>query len=199
MSDIGVSFSPFNQSTAGKQQGVGSAAQPVQDAIKILSLRVPTTVGASSGAPQSLLGGPTALGTQLGSFAPLGGGQPGQLSDIQEFLRRLMLSTQGAPALGSTAAVSPFGTQTDPSAAPPDASIAPSAMPPGEGPQAPPDTGGLPVSVSFGDPNQQPQPLSPPAPQPITQPAAPPSPSSGTGGLGEGRANAGYYPPVQTY
>lgn len=181
MSDLGVSFSPFNQPAAGKAQPVGAAGQPVQDAIKILSLRVPTTVGASSGAPQSLLGGPTALGSQLNSFAALGGGQAGQVGNIQEFLRRILLGNQGAPALGSNAAVSPFGT--------PDASIAPSTMQAGEPPQAATETGGLPVSINFGNPGTPQQ----------QQPAIPPSqPPQGNVGLGQGRADAAEYLDRQT-
>lgn len=62
----GVSFSPFNAPPQGGQgmQKPGGV-QPVQDAIRMLSFRMPSTVGASSPAPQGLMGGQTALGGQL--------------------------------------------------------------------------------------------------------------------------------------
>lgn len=64
----GVSFSPFNappQMGQGQQKPGG--VSPVQDAIRMLSFRMPSTVGASAPAPQGLMGGQTAMGGQLGN------------------------------------------------------------------------------------------------------------------------------------
>ena len=87
----GLSFSPFNQNTdQNYRQG---SVSPVQDAIKILSLRMPTMVGPH--APSGVLaGGPTRGGMdannammanwlrmlfsgQLGAGGPGGPGMPG--------------------------------------------------------------------------------------------------------------------------
>ena len=63
MSDmpLGLSFSPFGQGQNGQDQnrpgGTGGSPTP-QDAIKILSLRTPRTVGAASPIPGPLLNAP---------------------------------------------------------------------------------------------------------------------------------------------
>lgn len=122
MSDLGVSFSPFNQPQKG-QAPAGQTA-PVQDAIKIMSLRMPTVAGASAAAPQALLGGPTAQGGQLGSA---NGGL------LQAFLRRLLLG--GQPTAGVNPPAPPQGLGAPP--------MPTSGLAPGGG-------AGLPVGVSFG-------------------------------------------------
>lgn len=106
MSDLGVSFSPFNQDAKPQNQAQGSAA-PVQDAIKILSLRQPTVAGASAPAPQALLGGPTVQGSQMGA------------EGLLAMLRKLLLgptagATPGA-AQGAPPPPSSFGTAGAPS------------------------------------------------------------------------------------
>ena len=64
--DIGTTVSPTNyQDPSQGQRPQGGPINPVQDAIRILSFRVPSVVGANSPIPQSLMGGPTALGPQL--------------------------------------------------------------------------------------------------------------------------------------
>ncbi len=79
----GISFSPFNQPPQMGQGGPRpGGVTPIQDAIRMLSFRMPTTVGASSPAPQGIMGGQTAQGGQLGNPLALnwlralfGGGQ----------------------------------------------------------------------------------------------------------------------------
>lgn len=58
MPPVGMTFSPLNAPSQG-QPGQGPQS-PLQDAIKLLSFKLPTTVGA--GAPSGLLGPPTAAG-----------------------------------------------------------------------------------------------------------------------------------------
>lgn len=68
MNDIsGISFSPLagNQSVPGRP--TGSPVSPVQDAIKLLSFRVPSVVGAGAPSPGALMGGPSPFGTQAAS------------------------------------------------------------------------------------------------------------------------------------
>lgn len=153
MADLGMSFSPFNQDASGKAQaGQTAGAAPVQDAIKILSLRTPTVVGASAAAPQALLGGPTVQGGSVGTA--------GSADALQALLRRLLMAQAASAAPGGQPPSSPFAL-TPGMAAP----LAPSAAP-----SAPPTDPPLPVSFNFGTGNQ---------PQPGSQPTAPPSqPSS---------------------
>ena len=90
---IGQSFQPGAEN--GQQQQNGSRRPPVQEAIRLLSLRLPTVVGARGIAPQQLLQGQGSAG--------LGGG-PMSLGAALEWLRKLM-SGQGEmgtpPELGS--------------------------------------------------------------------------------------------------
>jgi hypothetical protein len=58
-----MTFSPLNSGTPGQ---MGRPQNPVQDAIKLLSFRMPATVGAGAGAAPSLLGAPQ-LGAQVGN------------------------------------------------------------------------------------------------------------------------------------
>jgi hypothetical protein len=84
---IGLSFMP------GGGGGTDPNAQkptPVQQAIQLLSLRIPRTVGAASGAPQSLLDSPG--GSMLG-------GNPNSAAILEEIRRRLF-GGGGAPPSG---------------------------------------------------------------------------------------------------
>lgn len=67
--NAGISFSPLGQA-GGSNQASGQPANrptqaPVQDAIRLLSLKLPTNVGPT--APSGVLGGPTPLGAQMGN------------------------------------------------------------------------------------------------------------------------------------
>jgi hypothetical protein len=67
--DAGISFSPAQNQPTG-QVGGGMAkpgATPLQDAIKLLSFKLPTNVGASAPSPSQIMGGPTPMGAQLGN------------------------------------------------------------------------------------------------------------------------------------
>ena len=54
--NLGITFAP-GHNTTGMQQRPGMASQPVQEAIKLLSLRLPRIVGANAPIPQGLLFG----------------------------------------------------------------------------------------------------------------------------------------------
>lgn len=75
-SDFGLSFAPTGQNEQQNQQN----QTPIQDAIKVLSLRIPSFHGARSPIPNALLQASGAAGM------PGGGGVPGGL---EEWLRRL--------------------------------------------------------------------------------------------------------------
>jgi hypothetical protein len=85
----GVSFQPgsFDQEQQRRQQARGSA-QGVQEAIKVLSLRLPKVVGAQAVSPQALLS------------SPGGGGNP-RVDSIVEAVLSKMFPTQGGPAPGA--------------------------------------------------------------------------------------------------
>lgn len=96
MPQLGLAFSPTNQTMPGSGMARSAAPSTVQDAIKILSFRLPTTVGQNGIAPQSLLGSPTGFGQQLGSAL------------AENWLRSLfsgagMPTSQTAPGLGQPA------------------------------------------------------------------------------------------------
>ena len=101
LDSIGLSFAPTGQRDAQN----GPDASPLQQAIKILSLRVPQNAGAGGIAPTALLTGPGAAG--LGG---LGGGM-----DLLAFLRRLLQpgaprqpgGMGGVPGMGSAPGVPP--------------------------------------------------------------------------------------------
>lgn len=82
MMNTGLSFSPTDQSNdPNRPKG---SANPVQDAIQLLSFRLPSFLGASS--PSPLVGGaPSALGSQIGGGV------------VEEWLKRFF---QGNPAQG---------------------------------------------------------------------------------------------------
>lgn len=73
--NVGLSFAPTSQSLYGHDQG---SANPVQDAIRILSFRMPSVLGSGAATPMQNLGGPSQYGTQLGSAV------------IQNFLRSIL-------------------------------------------------------------------------------------------------------------
>lgn len=88
--EFGLNFAPTGD---GRQQQ-GQSQTPLQDAIKVLSLRIPQFVGAGRGiAPQELLMGGGSAGV------PGAGGVPGGL---EEFLRRVFGQMGGgqAPTMG---------------------------------------------------------------------------------------------------
>lgn len=102
--EFGLSFSPLNPPPGqaggpnGYQPGGGSGS-PIQDAVRILSLRIPRVVGASALGPSPLLNGPGGAG--------FGGGGSLEALLMRIFGRR--------PGSGPVAAMpmpsdSPFGT-----------------------------------------------------------------------------------------
>lgn len=84
---FGLSFMPGGQQDASGNPS-GQRPSPVQQAIQTLSLRIPRTVGAASGAPQSLLEGAGGAGL---------GGNPNAAAILEAIRRRLFGPTAGAP------------------------------------------------------------------------------------------------------
>src|SRR5262245_8106566 len=135
---IGLSFTPTAQNQA-QQQAFGSS-NPVQDAVKILSLKVPTVVGAQSLAPAGLLNAPGA------------GGLPGGLN-LDDLLKKLFAAGGGPaslpPGFGGTPGIT--GAPSPPSLMP---RITPGTPPPsGAPPSRLPGPGGTDiVTVPPGSP-----------------------------------------------
>jgi hypothetical protein len=89
---FGVSFLPNGDSRyqrPGEEAGAGANIQPVQDAIKILSLRVPRMVGANPLAPLALLQG-------RGS----GGLSEGLLQQLLRTMGQMPATNAGGPMAG---------------------------------------------------------------------------------------------------
>lgn len=123
LDSIGLSFAPGQR--ANPQQGPDQGnLSPVQQAIKILSLRVPQNAGAGGITPNALLTGPGAAG--LGAA---GGG-----FDLMALLRQLF--QQGPNAMGAGQA--PLG-------APPLPHVTP-----GQGPMTPQPGPGMPTFPTPG-------------------------------------------------
>lgn len=161
--NFGLSFSPLGDRNGGQndpREGGGAGASPIQDAIRVLSLRIPQFAGPGSIAPQQLLNSPGAAG-----IAPPGGLQPGGL---EQFLKFLFGQMAGASGMQPTAPM-PGGMPGAPGgAAPPKIGPGVQAPAPGgafpeipgpQGPQAPPQmpgTGNTPFNqepIGQGNPN----------------------------------------------
>lgn len=161
MANVGLNFGPNAQ--GGQLRS--SPASPTQDAIRILSFRMPTILGSAAPAPPSLLGGPTAQGGQMGG------------SMAENWLRMLfgggqMNGPMGGMGGGATGSMG----------------MGMSSM--GSSPYAPPSSS-LPASFQFGGDPEQPQPRDPgmPSAPQAPQPQMPQMPSfgnvyGGPGGLG---------------
>lgn len=92
MDTFGLSFSPTqqnqnNQNPNNQSPTAGGSGSPIQDAIKVLSLRIPHITGPGGIAPPSLL--------NSGGGAGIGGGTMGQPGGLEEFLRRLFAGQMG--------------------------------------------------------------------------------------------------------
>lgn len=165
MPPVGVSFSPLggNSQASGSNTGQASPsgfAAPVQDAIKLLSFRLPSQVGASAGAPGSIMGGPTALGPQIGNAI------------AEQWLRRLFQG-QGDPTQSQMPSQVPPGAM-----GPFSGGVTGAASGIGGGPQtssfptgAPPSA--TPVNVGFGDGGPRMAPDPGVAPPPVNTPQLP--------------------------
>lgn len=94
---MGISFSPSGDPS---QQQNGQKPTPVQQAIQTLSLRIPRTVGAASGAPQQLLQGQGGAGL---------GGNPNAAMTLEALIRRLFGGGAGLPMPGGPPGGDPGG------------------------------------------------------------------------------------------
>ncbi len=143
----GISFSPFNQPPQMGQGQRPGGVTPIQDAIRMLSFRMPSTVGASSPTPQGLMGGQTALGGQLGNPLAL------------NWLRALFggQAMPGAPLPGMGAGTPPGGFGGIPGLprqGPSEGNDVTGGNPPPVGAPWGGGGGGLPVNIGF-DPGGQ--------------------------------------------
>ncbi len=156
----GVSFSPLN---TGSTPGQSGQASPLQDAIKILSFRMPTVVGA-----------------QMSAGSPLAGNLGDSVADnwLMNLFRGVLPAGTAVPGTpGQPAQPPPVGYP----GAPPSGGTAPppiitGAPPPGPPPPAPPPIiGFIPPGIPPVLPPDPPPPsVEPPGPPP---PAPPPDPS----------------------
>jgi hypothetical protein len=89
---IGLGFADALTGKSGQQQGPSGGQTPIQDAIKVLSLKIPQFVGASPLAPGQLLNGQGSAGF------PFSGGMPGGL---EQFLAQLFgqMGQNGQPGM----------------------------------------------------------------------------------------------------
>lgn len=148
----GVSFSPLGDPS--KDAGGPTANQPVQEAIRTLSLRIPQIRGAApSVAPNALMNAPGAAG-----FAPAQGGA--NLGGLEQILRKLF----GMPATGAFA---------PPMGGPP--SMAPSGGGASFGPSMSGGAAPMPsITPGYGENTPTPQPVDPSLLAPAPAPPAPP-------------------------
>lgn len=118
----GVSFQPGGVQQGDPRQPQQPRSSGVQEAIKILSLRLPKVVGAQSAAPQALLGSQGSGGNRVDSV-------------VNQVLSRIMPTGQpGSPPVSTTMPVPPRTQPQAPQGAPSfsgdaPASYAPPAMP----------------------------------------------------------------------
>jgi hypothetical protein len=155
--NAGISFAPFSQSppSAGASP---TTANPVQDAIKLLSFRLPRNVGASPVAPGAIMGGPTALGPQLGN-------------SIAEQWLKALFQGQPLPSLGG-----PSDQGGMPGGMPPNAGGSPFDMAAAQG---------LPSILSQGRPSSVPVNVTTTPPEdrrPLETPTPPSAPTDTYGG-----------------
>lgn len=156
MNNFGISFSPFgndNPNNNNQRGDSGGATPSPQEAIRVLSLRVPRTVGVASPIPSMLL---NAQGG--GGFGGGGGPQGMPPGGMEELLRRLFGQAAQGP-MGMPSMAAPMG--------------APAGAPPAGGGSAPPPRaapgieGGAPGGTASGVGNMA------PPPQPPMQPGGP--------------------------
>lgn len=94
---IGQSFAPLGDpnNPTRQQGGNGQASNPVQEAIRVLSLRLPRVLGAGTPAPGVLLNSPG--GSMLPGLPGATGGAPA--NPLTTILRQLFGPTVGAPSM----------------------------------------------------------------------------------------------------
>lgn len=141
MANIGISFSPTNQTSP--QQASRTPVSPVQDAIRILSFRQPTVLGVHAPVAQSLF---SPLGLSSPSGAGLGNPDSGMIQDLLRYLFGGGAAT-GMPGPGAPTV---SGGPTGLSSGPPSPTISlggPTAPPPPSGSGSPIDTGTTPTGT----------------------------------------------------
>jgi hypothetical protein len=165
---FGVSFMPGGDQ---QYQRPGGNVNPVQEAIRVLSLRVPKVVGASPLAPLALM-------TSKGS-----GGLP---SGLVENLLRSLAPPGGTPTTGvpqTSLVPAPAASLPEPAAPPVPGPTPPTApgIAPGPEPPTPAPSYAPPPSMATAKPTMQPvtvsgaaSPYTPPAPIPAQSYSAPP-------------------------
>lgn len=159
---MGISFSPAPDN---QQQQNGQRPTPVQQAIQTLSLRIPRTVGAASGAPSELLNGQGGAG--------LGGGNPNSAFLLEQLIRKLFGGGPGLPMPGGGPGGGPPGGGAPGGAPTPNVGF-PYPVKPGPGPTPDPPAPGEPPT-DYGTP-----PTAPPVQQPSGPSVGPPrSPGKG--------------------
>jgi hypothetical protein len=86
MAGFGISFAPTAQN---QQEQQNQHQTPIQDAIRLLSLRIPSFAGSRSPIPDALLQAPGGAGLGMATAETLGG--------LDQWLRRLFASAGASP------------------------------------------------------------------------------------------------------
>ncbi len=169
MADLGLSFAPLaNNAPTGATGQPQANAAPLQEAIRLLSLRLPRQVASRGLAPSSLLTAPGSAGLPGTSGAPT----------IEEFLRRLLMGF-GTPGQPTNPYPGTGGPEPMPGAYPAPAMSAPEPMmggapsPSMSAPEPRPTsplprvTPGQTAPSGSGTPQMMPDYLTPPPPNPF--------------------------------
>lgn len=136
MPDIGLTFAPTSDPMTASH-GQSNQSSPVQDAIRILSFRLPTVLGAGAITPAQNMGPSYGLGDSV----------------IQNWLRQLMLGAGGGGSVGSPYGDLFGGGGQSGSSTPPSGGLPPSIIVNQPRPQ-------------MGSPEPQPSPMPMPSPFP---------------------------------
>lgn len=154
----GISFLEDQGQRNGQQgNGMGPAPSPLQSVVKLLSLRLPSVVGARALAPQALLSGGAAPPSPMGGGGMGGGAALGANPNAAEVLQWLQMLLSGGGGGGEGMARPPLPSFTPGLGGAPSGGFAP--MPDGEkgGTPAPPsDSPAFPPPTDWNKPEPLP-------------------------------------------
>ncbi len=168
---LGTSYSPLSQEDPTQRKPL--AGRPVQEAIKMLSLRMPRVQGAQALAPSALLNAPGSQGMSMEALRKLlqqlsGGGAATPASAAAPSLAPPSLPSPAVPSLAPTFPPTP--------ATPSYGGMAPTLAPPAAPSFAPAPTPAIPAAPSLAPAEtsaswMSPPPAPPPPPEPTPTPA----------------------------
>lgn len=109
---FGLSFSPFGTNNNRQQNGQPSGGGPVQDAIRVLSLKIPRVTGGSP-IPSPLLNAPGAMANPIGTAQ-----SPAFQGDLLAVIRRMLGLSPMEPMGQASGSIGAMGTAAPSSAVP---------------------------------------------------------------------------------